>query len=60
MRSELNRWLLPLEHYIGPIITVKVTLPLKEELTRSAIIILYLRVLRIAIFKSFPEKKSSL
>lgn len=60
MRSELNRWLLPLEYYMGPTIAAKVALPLEDELARSAIILLCLRVLRIAIFESFPARKSSL
>lgn len=60
MRTELDRWLLPLEHYVGQSLVAKVALPLEDELARSAISILCLRVLRIAIFEAFPEDKSSL
>jgi hypothetical protein len=60
MQSELNRWLLPLEYYMGPIITANAALPFEDELARSAIILLCLRVLRVAIFEEFPKKKSSL
>ena len=61
IRSELNRWLLPLEHLVVQSTAVGAEpIDLGQEYRRSASIVAILRVLRVGIFEGFSKGSNSL
>jgi hypothetical protein len=57
IRSEINRWLLPLEYYVSKVAAHPAAPPsLDIELEHAAVVLICIRVLRMGYFMSFPQE----